>query len=87
MVTDRVGVPRDLAGKWRPRFVADHLEGLADEQRPGAPRTHTDEQVEQAITTTLEQSSPNEDTHWSTLDGSCGRHAADGDSPGPEHSS
>ena len=33
--------------KWRSRFVARRLEGLADEPRPGAARTITDAQVEQ----------------------------------------
>ncbi|WP_345600712.1 helix-turn-helix domain-containing protein, partial [Saccharopolyspora rosea] len=35
--------------KWRRRFVDDRLEGLSDEPRPGAPRTITDQQVEQVI--------------------------------------
>lgn len=52
--------------KWRRRFVDDRLEGLSDEPRPGAPRTITDDHVEQVITTTLERAPPNGDTHWST---------------------
>ncbi|MDR7304453.1 transposase [Haloactinomyces albus] len=52
--------------KWRRRFVEDRLDGLSDEPRPGAPRTITDDHVEQVITTTLEQAPPKGDTHWST---------------------
>ena len=49
----------------QPSFAARRLEGLLDEPRPGRPRTVTDEQVEQIVTTTLE-SSPKDATHWST---------------------
>jgi transposase len=38
---------------------------LADEPRPGPPRTITDEQVEAAVTRTLE-AKPADATHWST---------------------
>jgi transposase len=51
--------------KWRSRFVARRLEGLADEPRPGAARTITDEQVEQVLTLTLE-APPSDATHWAT---------------------
>jgi len=51
--------------KWRERFRANGLEGLADEPRPGAPRKISDAQVEALITRTLE-STPAQGTHWST---------------------
>jgi len=51
--------------KWRERFRANGLEGLADEPRPGAPRKISDAQVEALITRTLE-STPTQGTHWST---------------------
>lgn len=51
--------------KWRERFRAAGLEGLADEPRPGAPRKISDAQVEALITRTLE-STPAHGTHWST---------------------
>ena len=61
-----LGVSRSTVKKWRARFFAEGLEGLADEPRPGAPRTITDEQVEQVIVTTLEGAPPDRDSHWST---------------------
>ena len=59
----RVTVP--TVRKWRDRFSRRRLEGLVDEPRPGAPRTITDQQVERAVTRTLE-SKPAGATHWST---------------------
>jgi transposase len=64
-VARRLGVSRPTVTKWRSRFVARRLDGLADEPRPGAPRQITDEQVERVIVTTLEQA-PTDATHWST---------------------
>jgi len=61
----RLGVHQVTVGKWRGRFAKRRLEGLVDEPRPGAPRTITDEQVEQVITKTLEET-PTDATHWST---------------------
>ena len=52
-------------GKWRSRFVAQRLEGLYDEPRPGVERTITDDQIEEVVTKTLE-TTPKGRTHWST---------------------
>ncbi|HJZ55536.1 MAG TPA: IS630 family transposase [Gemmataceae bacterium] len=60
-----LGVCAATVGTWRRRFVARRLEGLADEPRPGAPRTVTDEDVERVVTRTLE-TKPAHATHWST---------------------
>jgi len=65
-VAERLGIWPQTVTKWRGRFVADRLEGLADEDRPGRPRTIADQQVEDVIVRTLEQAPPNQDTHWST---------------------
>jgi transposase len=63
-VAAELGVSRPTVGKWRSRFVERRLEGLVDEPRPGAPRTITDEQVEQVVVDTLEKA-PADATHWS----------------------
>src|SRR3954471_21152833 len=64
-VAELLGINKVTVGKWRARFVQHRLEGLADEPRPGAPRTVTDDAVEQVIVKTLE-SKPVDATHWST---------------------
>jgi transposase len=51
-------------GVWRWRFVESRLDGLADEPRPGAPRTISEEAVEEVIVATLERQ-PKDATHWS----------------------
>jgi transposase len=66
-VASRLRINAVTVGKWRKRFLADRLEGLADEPRPGAPRTITDAMVERVITKTLEEK-PKAATHWSTRD-------------------
>jgi transposase len=64
-VARQLGVARSTVTKWRARFVADRLDGLVDEPRPGAPRTISDTQVEQVLVMTLE-TTPTDATHWST---------------------
>jgi transposase len=64
-VADRLGVSTPTVTKWRARFLKRRLEGLADEPRPGAARTITDEQVEQVLVATL-GTTPAGATHWST---------------------
>ena len=64
-VAARVQVSTNSVGKWRERFRANRLEGLADEPRPGAPRTVTDDMVVDIITRTLEAPPP-QTTQWST---------------------
>jgi len=67
VVARRLHVTPGTVCKWRGRFIADRLDGLYDEPRPGAKRTITDAQVEDVIIRTLE-TTPRGATHWSTRD-------------------
>jgi transposase len=64
-VARRCRLTQQTVGKWRSRFVAERLEGLHDEPRPGAPRTVGDAAIEAVVVRTLE-STPRGATHWST---------------------
>ena len=64
-VAAALGVSRTTVALWRRRFAERGADGLLDEPRPGAPRRISDEQVERAVTTTLE-ATPTDATHWST---------------------
>ena len=61
-VAARLDINIATVGKWRRRFLDLRLDGLADEPRPGAPRTITDEIVERVVTKTLEEK-PKAATH------------------------
>jgi transposase len=63
-VARQLGTSAQTVCKWRARFVANRLEGLEDEYRPGAPRKITDEMVERVVVKTLEEM-PADATHWS----------------------
>jgi transposase-like protein len=70
-----LGVSRPTVIKWRDRFAADGIEGLADQARSGRPKTIDDAQI---IAATLEP--PPEKlavTHWSSR--LLGRHLGIGD--------
>jgi transposase len=64
-VAARLGLHEATVGKWRRRFLERGPDGLLDEPRPGAPRTVTDEKVEEIVRATLEEQ-PADATHWST---------------------
>ena len=58
-IAARLGISNLTVGKWRRRFAAQGLEGLADAPRPGVPRRILDEHIERVITTTLESTPRN----------------------------
>ncbi|MET9357449.1 helix-turn-helix domain-containing protein [Streptomyces sp. NPDC006617] len=57
-------VTADTVRKWRRRFLAERLNGLADEPRRGRPPTISSDQVEAVVVTTLGQL-PKNATHSS----------------------
>jgi transposase len=65
VVARELRITHNTVRKWRSRFVAERLEGLHDEPRPGTPRTISDDDVEALIVKTLEET-PLDATHWST---------------------
>ena len=64
VVARELGITHQTVGKWRARFVAQRLDGLLDEPRPGTPRRLSDAKIEEIVVKTLE-STPPDATQWS----------------------
>jgi transposase len=64
-IAGQLGVTGSTVGKWRERYRLLGMRGLADDSRPGTPRSITDKKVEEAVTRTLE-GMPTAATQWST---------------------
>jgi DNA-binding GntR family transcriptional regulator len=65
-VAQRLGISRDMVGKWRARFLAERLDGLDEQPRPGRPRTADDDTVAHALVRTLTAPPPGAGRAWST---------------------
>jgi transposase len=63
-IARRNGVCQQTVTKWRHRFLEQRLDGLSDAPRPGQPRRHDDQRVQQVIDTTLNRK-PRNATQWS----------------------
>lgn len=63
-IVQRLKINADTVGIWRRRFAADGIDGLYDEQRPGAPRQIGDAEIAETVRRTLEEV-PRGATHWS----------------------
>lgn len=64
-IASKLLTTKQTVGKWRQRYIAQGLDGLLDEPRPGTSRRLSDKDVERVLTLTLE-STPQAATHWST---------------------
>lgn len=63
-IASKVGVSAQTVCKWRERFAVQGIKGLNDEQRPGRPRTISEERVAELLQKTLAKK-PEGATHWS----------------------
>lgn len=63
IVAEKVGLSRQMVGKWCKRFRQQGLLGLHDELRPGRPRSISDEEVATLVRKTIETKPPG-GTHW-----------------------
>src|SRR5438477_10486186 len=63
-IAEQLGVSRLTVGRWRRRFEASRLDGLADAPRSGRPRSIDDAKVAEVIERTL-ASVPRDASPWS----------------------
>lgn len=62
-IAQKIELSAAVVGMWRRRFIQQGLMGLYDEQRPGGPRSISDERVAQLIRKTLNKE-PKGVTNW-----------------------
>ncbi|MFM9371911.1 helix-turn-helix domain-containing protein [Streptomyces sp. Da 82-17] len=64
-VAERLGISRGMVGKWRGRFLADRLDGLDEQARPGRPPAADDDTTAHVLVRTLTPPPGPRET-WST---------------------
>jgi putative transposase len=62
-IAAKLGLTGATVGMWRARYLAEGLQGLYGEARPGRPRSVSDEQVAALVRKTLRKR-PTHATHW-----------------------
>ena len=62
-IAGQLGLSKPTVGLWRQRYLAQRVQGLYDELRPGGPRTLGDEQIATLLRRTL-KTKPKDGTHW-----------------------
>ncbi|MFD2686971.1 helix-turn-helix domain-containing protein [Streptomyces phyllanthi] len=65
-VAKRLGVSRDMVGKWRARFLAERIDGLDEQPRPGRPPAADDDTLAHVLVRTLTPPPPGATRGWST---------------------
>ena len=65
-VARTLGVSVATVGKWRTRFLADRLAGLADRPRPGRPPVLDGKRLNDAVVAPLHAAPPDGSARWST---------------------
>jgi transposase len=63
VVAKRLRMSQITVCRWRARFIRERLDGLHDEPRPGASRRIRDDQIEQVVVRSLEDTPA---TQWSS---------------------
>ena len=63
-IAEGLGCHPSTVSKWRKRFAEQRMYGLSDAPRSGPPRTITDEEVNNVVRKTLDET-PENATHWS----------------------
>jgi transposase len=62
-IAEKLGVSKPSVWLWRTRYLAQGIEGLHDELKPGRPRRISDERVATLVRKTL-KTKPKDGTHW-----------------------
>lgn len=62
-IAEQLGLSKPTVGTWRQRYLAQRVQGLYDELRPGGPRSIRDEEIAALLRRTI-NTKPKDGTHW-----------------------